>query len=82
MNSSNVNIPNSISMLRILLAPVLLALAWNRQPVFTVVLAATLLMDFLDGFLARRLKQQTRRGAQLAVREELGSNGARMPSGL
>lgn len=47
------------------MVPVLVALAWNRQMLFTVVLAASLLMDVLDGYLARRLNQQTRLGAQL-----------------
>jgi phosphatidylglycerophosphate synthase len=63
--ASTLNVPNAISMLRIGMVPVLLWLAWHRQPAFTAVLVATLLSDILDGFLARRLNQQTRLGAQL-----------------
>lgn len=59
------NVPNTISLLRIALVPVLLWLAWTRRPVFTCVLAVSLLSDILDGYLARRLHQQTRLGAQL-----------------
>ena len=59
------NVPNTISMLRIALVPVLLWLAWTHQPSFTYVLAVSLMSDILDGYLARRLNQQTRLGAQL-----------------
>lgn len=62
---ANLNVPNTISVARIVAAPVLLWLAWRRQPVFTYVLVATLVSDILDGYLARRLHQQTRLGAQL-----------------
>jgi phosphatidylglycerophosphate synthase len=65
MMTATVNVPNAISTLRIGMVPVLLWLAWHRQGAFTVVLAATLVSDILDGFLARRLNQQTRLGAQL-----------------
>jgi phosphatidylglycerophosphate synthase len=47
------------------MVPVLLTLAWNHQKVFTLVLAASLSTDMLDGYLARRLRQQTHLGAQL-----------------
>src|SRR5580693_3704398 len=43
------NAPNTISMLRIALAPVLLWLAWTRQPAFAFVLALSLMSDILDG---------------------------------
>jgi phosphatidylglycerophosphate synthase len=62
---ATMNVPNTISMLRIALVPVLLWLAWTRQPAFAYVLAVSLLSDILDGYLARRLNQQTRLGAQL-----------------
>lgn len=65
MNAQNLNVPNSISALRILLVPVLFFLAWKRLPIFTALLAATLLMDILDGLLARVLRQQTPLGARL-----------------
>jgi len=63
---SNFNVPNSISVLRILMVPVLLFLAWNgHQAAFTGLLAVSLSTDILDGYLARRLNQMTRLGAQL-----------------
>jgi len=66
MSVRNFNIPNSISTLRIALVPLLLLLAFKgERTAFTSVLAASLVMDILDGFLARRLNQQTRLGAQL-----------------
>jgi len=66
MSARNFNIPNSISTLRIISVPLLLLLAFKgARTAFTFVLAASLVMDILDGFLARRLNQQTRLGAQL-----------------
>jgi phosphatidylglycerophosphate synthase len=59
------NVPNCISILRIMMIPVLLLLAWQRHAIFTALLTTVLLMDILDGYLARRLNQQTRLGAQL-----------------
>ena len=61
-----INVPNAISALRILMVPILALLAfrgWGRA--FTLLLASSLLLDFVDGYLARRLKQQTLLGAQL-----------------
>ncbi len=49
------HIPNMISGLRIVAAPVLLALAWaGHQDLFAYVLAAALISDALDGAVARR----------------------------
>ena len=62
---ANLNVPNTISAARIVAAPVLLWLAWRRQPAFAYVLVASLVSDILDGYLARRLDQKTRLGAQL-----------------
>jgi phosphatidylglycerophosphate synthase len=66
LNAGNLNLPNAISALRILMVPLLALLAFRGSgPAFTILLAASLLMDGLDGYLARRLNQQTRLGAQL-----------------
>ncbi len=59
-------IPNLISMARIVLTPLLLLIGWMHQAVlFLVLLALLLISDFFDGFLARRLHQETRLGSQL-----------------
>jgi phosphatidylglycerophosphate synthase len=66
MSTRNFNLPNAISALRILLVPILAMLAFRGwRQAFTLLLASSLLLDFLDGYLARRLKQQTLLGAQL-----------------
>jgi CDP-diacylglycerol--glycerol-3-phosphate 3-phosphatidyltransferase len=58
--------PNIVSLIRILMAPVLLFLAWDQRPgVFMIVLLFTLFTDVLDGFLARTLNQVTELGAHL-----------------
>jgi len=61
-----VNLPNLISLIRILMAPVLLWLAITQQPVvYLVVLLFTVFTDVLDGFLARQLNQITEMGSHL-----------------
>ncbi|HEV2286388.1 MAG TPA: CDP-alcohol phosphatidyltransferase family protein [Steroidobacteraceae bacterium] len=66
MNAGNLNLPNAVSALRILAVPVLALLAFRGAGLaFTILLAASLLLDALDGYLARRLNQQTPLGAQL-----------------
>ena len=61
-----INLPNTISFIRILMAPVLLYLAVQQQPEwFLIVLIFTVFTDVLDGFLARMLKQITAMGAHL-----------------
>jgi CDP-diacylglycerol--glycerol-3-phosphate 3-phosphatidyltransferase len=66
MNARDFNVPNAISTLRILIVPLLATLAfrgWGHA--FTLLLASSLLLDSFDGYLARRLNQQTLLGAQL-----------------
>ncbi len=59
-------VPNVISLLRILAAPVLLGSAVLEKPaLFMWVFAFSLVTDFFDGFLARMLHQESRLGAQL-----------------
>lgn len=67
-NSLNtlLNIPNVLSLLRLLLSPVLVTLAWRDQPDACLVLFLFLfLTDWLDGKLAWLLNQCTEFGAKL-----------------
>jgi CDP-diacylglycerol--glycerol-3-phosphate 3-phosphatidyltransferase len=60
------NVPNALSMLRLLLVPVLLMLAWQGQrSVYLPMLLGALLTDALDGWLARKLNQTSELGARL-----------------
>lgn len=60
------NLPNLVSLLRILMAPVLLYLAYIQQPQwFLGALIFTVFTDLLDGFLARALNQITEMGSHL-----------------
>jgi cardiolipin synthase (CMP-forming) len=66
MNRDNYNWPNLVSLLRLLMAPLLIWLAMHQQP--TWFLAAVLFSaftDVLDGFLARLLDQITELGSHL-----------------
>lgn len=61
-----INIPNAISLIRILMAPLLFYLAIEQQPNWYI--AALLFAEFtdvLDGFLARTLNQITEMGSRL-----------------
>ena len=60
------NLPNLISVIRLLMVPILLFLALEQQPVlFIGVLIFTEFTDVLDGYLARRLNLVSKLGAQL-----------------
>jgi len=66
VNRENYNLPNLVSFIRILLAPVLFYLAFAQQPVwFLAVLMFSAFTDVLDGFLARMLNQITPMGSRL-----------------
>lgn len=59
-------IPNALSALRLVLAPVLLWLAWTGQhTAFLVTLSVSLLSDLTDGWFARRFDQATHLGTLL-----------------
>jgi CDP-diacylglycerol--glycerol-3-phosphate 3-phosphatidyltransferase len=61
-----INLPNAVSLLRLLLAPVLILLAIDQQPVwFIFIVLFSGFTDVLDGFLARTLHQITRLGSHL-----------------
>lgn len=60
------NIPNSLSIFRMVCAPFLLGLAWfSRADLFLALLMLALLSDAVDGTIARRFKQVTDLGAKL-----------------
>jgi CDP-diacylglycerol--glycerol-3-phosphate 3-phosphatidyltransferase len=60
------NIPNSLSIFRILAAPFLIIFAWFNMPnLFFILFALMLLSDALDGFIARLLNQTSEIGARL-----------------
>ncbi len=62
----DLNLPNALSALRLLLAPVLLACAQQgAREWFLWLLAVALLTDLLDGYLARRWGQTTALGVKL-----------------
>ncbi len=60
-------IPNMLSLLRLGLAPVLVAIAWlaGSRVAFLIVLGVMLLTDALDGFLARRWGVESDLGRRL-----------------
>ncbi|MBW1792262.1 MAG: CDP-alcohol phosphatidyltransferase family protein [Deltaproteobacteria bacterium] len=67
-----VNIPNMLSCLRLIIAPLLLYLAWNgKTTLFLIFLITALITDCLDGYIARRLNQTSELGARL---DSLGDN--------
>ena len=60
------NIANALSAARLVLAPVLLLLAWRRlEDAFLGCLVASLATDMVDGTIARRLGQTSRLGSVL-----------------
>jgi CDP-diacylglycerol--glycerol-3-phosphate 3-phosphatidyltransferase len=61
-----INLPNAVSMLRLLMAPLMLVLAFYQQPEwFILALLFSSFTDVLDGFLARHLNQITELGSHL-----------------
>lgn len=59
-------VPNALSALRLVLAPVLLVLAWRgAATAFLVALSISLLSDLCDGWFARRYGQATQLGTLL-----------------
>jgi len=61
-----VNLPNLVSLIRILMAPVLIYFAVTQQPNwFMGILLFAVFTDVLDGFLARTLNQITTMGSHL-----------------
>lgn len=66
INQDSLNLPNLVSLIRILLAPLLFYLAFQQQPWwFLAALLFSGFTDILDGFLARTLNQITELGSHL-----------------
>lgn len=66
LNPQVVNWPNIVSSIRILMAPLMMALAMQHQTFwFFVAMLFSGFTDVLDGFLARRLNQVTTLGSRL-----------------
>ena len=60
------NIPNFLSGFRLIAAPILLVIARQDRPIlFLATLAASLMTDAIDGFMARRFKVASKAGARL-----------------
>ena len=60
------NIPNLLSLFRIIATPFLLLSGWMEMPtLFYIIFIAMLLSDALDGFIARALHQTSSLGARL-----------------
>jgi len=61
-----INLPNLVSFIRILMAPVLFYFAFTQQPYWFIgILLFAEFTDVLDGFLARTLNQITKMGSHL-----------------
>jgi len=68
------NVPNLISLYRLLAVPVILYLALTgREKTFVVMLSISLISDVLDGNIARYFKLQTRFGAALDNLADMGT---------
>jgi CDP-diacylglycerol--glycerol-3-phosphate 3-phosphatidyltransferase len=64
--SEFLTIPNIITSCRLIIDPVILYfIIADKETLFAIFLTINLLSDALDGFLARRLKQETEIGAKL-----------------
>lgn len=67
------NVPNTLSLMRLLSVPVLLILAWQgREWWFAILFSVSLFTDILDGNIARFFKLQTRFGAALDNLADMG----------
>jgi len=60
------NLPNTLSLFRIITPPFLFYLAWSDRPrLFLLLLVCSLMTDVLDGFFARKRKEESELGAKL-----------------
>lgn len=75
VNGENVaNLPNVLSLYRLLMFPVILFLALTgREPAFVVLLVINLVSDILDGSIARMFNLRTKFGAALDNIADIGT---------
>lgn len=72
--SSRINLPNALSLIRLLLVPVLLSLAYARNSRwFLICLIVSLVTDIADGKIARLLKQTSEFGSKLDSLADFGT---------
>lgn len=68
------NIPNCLSLYRLISFPVVLYFAWHGNAVaFTWLLCINLVTDILDGLIARKFNMMTEVGARLDSMADLGT---------
>lgn len=68
------NIPNVLSLYRLITFPLVLWLALSgREQAFAVMLCVNLVTDILDGFIARRFNMMTEIGARLDSIADIGT---------
>jgi CDP-diacylglycerol--glycerol-3-phosphate 3-phosphatidyltransferase len=61
-----VNLPNTITTVRIILVPLFLYELWHRNITASIILLSVIMMgDVLDGYVARKFKQVTKLGTVL-----------------
>lgn len=74
MEEKVVNVPNALSLYRILVFPfVLYLLLSGNERLFAIFLCINLVTDFLDGFIARTFNMVTRIGARLDSLADYGT---------
>ena len=74
MTEKVVNVPNALSLYRILIFPfVLYLLLSGNERLFAILLCINLFTDFLDGFLARTFNLETKIGARLDSLADYGT---------
>ncbi len=72
--NKNINIPNFLSLYRLLSFPLVLYFALNNnENLFVIFLIINLITDILDGLIARVFKQQTELGARLDSIADIGT---------
>ncbi len=64
--NKRINIPNALSAFRIVAFPVLLLFAWEKmETAYISLMFVSLFSDLIDGYIARKFKQESTFGAKL-----------------